>query len=173
MGIYQGFTREELKERFVYNPKTGEFMNRRKMTVINATNKGRLVLPVRSGDKVINLSRAKVALLIMEDRELAKGENIKYIDGDNNNNAYSNISVVKSEEHANHDNAITYSAVATPCKGVYQVLPTGYYVARRGHIQAVYRTYDYEEAVAIRKEWEKDKTIHKWDRTMPKQYLPT
>lgn len=172
MITYKGFTRDELITRFIYNPVSGEFFSGKRKTLITAMNKGRLVLSVRRGSMVFNLSRAKVALMIMGGRLPEKDEMIKFIDGDCNNTAYSNISIIKSKDNVVHRPSVVYSTVETSCDGVHQLLPKGYYVVRRGNTQAIYRTYDFDEAVAVRKEWEKDKTIHRWDKTMPSYYMP-
>ena len=165
---YNGFTKEDLIRKFIYDPVGGTFFNRRNSNPLTSTQKGRLVLVVRDGDRIVTLSAAKVALLMVGGITLKKGETVKFIDNDPLNLAYSNIVVVAKETLSGNKDYVAPYSVPTETDGVFQIMPKGFFVARRGSKQAVYRTNDYDEAVAIRKEWETDKNIHKWDNSYTK-----
>lgn len=170
---YQGMTREDLMKRFTYDPMRGIFYSRKSGDMITATKRGRPVISVRSGDNVITLSPAKVAYMIIEDRSLLKGEMIKFIDGDYDNLRFNNLSIIKTNENSPGKPSIDFWSTPTETDGVRLLHPTKVFVVMRGSKQAVYRTKDYEQAVKIRKEWETNRNIHRWDVTLPDVYLPT
>lgn len=170
---YKGLTREALKRRFIYDPLEGTFYNKKSGKPIDSTMGGRLVLPIRVGDKTLSLSPARVAVAIVDNKFLCSDQRIKFLDGDNLNFVYSNLSIISTKD-ATKDivhTSVNYKAVDTEVDGVVLLKPMNYFVVRRGPTQAVYRTYSFEEAVAVRKEWEKDKTLHRWDSTIPKKFL--
>lgn len=169
---YQGFTFEELDKRFSYDPVEGKFYNKKSGKLVDSMKGGRFYIGVRQGDKVIALQPSRVAYILAENRFLEKGEVITTKDGDWLNLKLDNLVVIRTGEIPIGMQYVEepYS-VATATKGVFQIMPKGFFVARRGPTQAVYRTNSYEEAVKIRKEWEKDKTIHHWDHTTDMSYI--
>lgn len=169
MDHYLGYTQQDLINRFIYDPKTGTLMNKKTNKVITSTKDGRIVVSVRRNGKIVNLSGPRLALMIMDGRALNEDETIKFIDGNSLNIAYHNLSVVPRISKLTKPQPLFYKAHPTETDGVF-LMTNGvpiqdFFVVRRGSNQAVYRTKDYEEAVMIRKEWESDHSIHRWDNT--------
>lgn len=170
---YKGFTHKELDSKFSYDPNSGKIYNKKSGKLMDSTRQGSLYIGIRRGTEVITLSSARVALILEKNLFLKQGETIRFKDGDNLNLKIDNILVIEVGQNNTGKTFVEepYS-VATATKGVYQIMPKGFFVARRGPTQAIYRTNSYEEAVKIRKEWEKDKTIHRWDATTDMSYIP-
>ena len=165
---YQGFTRKELDDKFIYDPINGRFWGKKTGKLLDSTKGGRMYLGVRIADEIIGLQPSRVALILANNYFLKDDETIRFADKDHLNLALDNILVVKKKQKALDAKAFDHpKAHATDVDGVFKIMPMGYFVARRGSDQAVYRSYDFEEVVAIRKEWELDNTIHRWDVTSP------
>ena len=168
---YQGFTRKELDSKFTYDPINGRFWSKKTGKLLDSTKGGRMYLGIRIADEIIGLQPARVALILEKNYFLKDDETIKFADKDNLNLTLDNILVVKKRQKALDAKAFEHpKAIQTPVDGVVKLMPMGFFVVRRGPEQAVYRTYDFEEAVNVRKEWELDNTIHRWDKTMPLYY---
>ena len=175
---YQGFTYKELNDKFSYDPVEGRFYSKKTGKLLDSTKGGRMYLGVRIADEIISLQPAKVAMILVDQYFPKDDERVVFKDNDNLNFAYTNLKIIKKRDSALFaKNSVKHTAYATSqvgpdgeaitVDGVFKIEPTGYFVVRRGSDQAVYRSYDFEEAVAIRKEWELDNTIHRWDKTMP------
>lgn len=165
---YQGFTYKELNDKFSYDPVEGRFYSKKTGKLLDSTKGGKMYLGIRIADKIISLQPAKVAMILVDQYFPKDDERVVFKDNDNLNFAYTNLKIIKKRDSALFaKNSIKHTAYATAVDGVFKIEPTGYFVVRRGSDQAVYRSYDFEEAVAIRKEWELDNTIHRWDKTMP------
>ena len=165
---YQGFTYKELNDKFSYDPVEGRFYSKKTGKLLDSTKGGKMYLGIRIADEIISLQPAKVAMILVDQYFPKDDERVVFKDNDNLNFAYTNLKIIKKRDSALFaKNSIKHTAYATAVDGVFKIEPTGYFVARRGSDQAVYRSYDFEEAVAIRKEWELDNTIHRWDKTMP------
>jgi hypothetical protein len=168
---YQGFTYKELNDKFTYDPVEGRFYSKKTGKLLDSTKGGKMYLGIRVSDEVISLQPAKVALILVDQYFPKDNERVVFRDNDNLNFAYTNLKIIKKRDSALFaKNSIKHTAYATAVDGVFKIEPTGYFVARRGSDQAVYRSYDFEEAVRVRKEWELDNTIHRWDSTMPSCY---
>ena len=166
---YQGFTYKELNDKFTYDPVEGKFYSKKTGKLLDSTKGGKMYLGIRVSDEVISLQPAKVALILVDQYFPKDDERVVFKDSDNLNFVYTNLKIIKKRDSALFaKNSVKHTAYATVVDGVFKIEPTGYFVARRGSDQAVYRSYDFEEVVAIRKEWELDNTIHRWDKTMPK-----
>jgi hypothetical protein len=165
---YQGFTYKELNDKFTYDPVEGKFYSKKTGNLLDSTKGGKMYLGIRVSDEVISLQPAKVALILVDQYFPKDDERVVFKDNDNLNFVYTNLKIIKKRDSALFaKNSIKHTAYATAVDGVFKIEPTGYFVARRGSDQAVYRSYDFEEAVRVRKEWELDNTIHRWDKTMP------
>ena len=165
---YQGFTYKELNDKFLYDPVEGKFWSKKTGKLLDSTKGGKMYLGIRIADEIIPLQPAKVAMILVDQYFPKDDERVIFKDHDNLNFAYSNLKVIKKRDAALFGkNAIRPKAYETAVDGVFKVMPMGYFVARRGPNQAVYRSYDFDEVVNIRKEWEIDNTIHRWDATMP------
>lgn len=188
---YQGFTHKELDSRFRYDPINGRFWNKKTGKLLDSTKGGRVYLGIRICNDIVSLQPSRVALILANKYFLEDDEIIKFLDKDNLNLSLSNLLVVKKKQKAldaryvDHPKAYpTYQVgpdgEAVEVDGVFKIVSmsqvgidkgvTNYFVARRGPKQAVFRTHVFEEAVNIRKEWEKDNTIHRWDKTFPLSY---
>lgn len=168
---YQGFTRKELDDKFTYDPINGRFWSKKTGKLLDSTKGGRMYLGVRIADEIIALQPSRVALILAKNYFLGDDEVIRFADKDHLNLTLDNILVVKKKQKALDAKAFDHpKAIPTVVDGVFKVMPMGYFVARRGPNQAVYRSYDFEEVVNIRKEWEIDNTIHRWDATMPMDF---
>jgi hypothetical protein len=166
---YQGFTYKELNDKFTYDPVEGKFYSKKTGKLLDSTKGGKMYLGIRVSDEVISLQPAKVALILVDQYFPKDDERVVFRDNDNLNFAYTNLKIIKKRDSTLFaKNSVKHTAYATAVDGVFKIEPTGYFVVRRGSDQAVYRSYDFEEVVAIRKEWELDNTIHRWDKTMPK-----
>jgi hypothetical protein len=166
---YQGFTYKELDDKFTYDPINGRFWGKKTGKLLDSTKGGRMYLSIRIVDEAISLQPARVAMILVDQYFPKDDERVVFKDNDNLNFAYNNLKVIKKRDAALFGkNAIKHTAYATAVEGIFKIEPTGYFVVRRGPEQAVYRTYSFDEAVNIRKEWEIDNTIHRWDSTMPK-----
>ena len=167
--LYQGFTLEELKALLDYDPDSGRFVVKKTGLVVT-DNK----LKVRNPEKKsVTLMLSRVAVWLVEEVPVEDDFVVKFKDSDPDNLAYDNLVVVAK---CDSNKPLTdQSNMETATKGVFFLPKYNYFVVRRGPTQAVYRTFEYKEAIAIRKEWEKDKTIHRWDRTVPSHLtnLPT
>jgi hypothetical protein len=166
---YQGFTYKELNDKFSYDKVEGKFYNKKTGKLLDSTKGGKMYLGIRIADETISLQPARVALILVDQYFPKNDERVVFKDNDSLNFAYTNLKVIKKRDAALFGkNAIRPKAYDTPVVGVVKIMPMGYFVARRGPEQAVYRSYDFEEVVNVRKEWELDNTIHRWDKTMPK-----
>lgn len=165
---YRGFSYRELDKKFSYDPVKGIFHSKKTGKLLDSTKGGKMYLGIRIGDEVFALQPARVAYILSKKYFLKPDEVIKFKDGDCLNHVLSNLLVVKKVEKALSARDIERpKAIPTDTDGISRIMPMGYYAVRRGPKQSVYRTDSYDEAVAIRKEWEQDKTIHRWDKTMP------
>jgi hypothetical protein len=168
---YQGFTYKELNDKFSYDKVEGKFYNKRTGKILDSTKGGKMYLGIRIADETISLQPARVALILVDQYFPKDDERVVFKDNDSLNFAYTNLKIIKKRDAALFGkNAIRPKAHKTPVDGVVKIMPMGYFVARRGPEQSVYRSYDFEEVVSIRKEWELDNTIHRWDKTMPRCY---
>ena len=178
---YQGFTYKELNDKFSYDKVEGKFYNKKTGKLLDSTKGGKMYLGIRIADETISLQPARVALILVDKYFPKDDERVVFKDNDSLNFAYTNLKIIKKRDAALFGkNAIRPKAYDTfqvgpngeaiLVVGVVKIMPMGYFVARRGPEQAVYRSYDFEEVVSIRKEWELDNTIHRWDKTMPRCY---
>jgi len=158
---YHGFTIEDIKASFDYNPVCGKFINKRTGNLVYDFK-----VNIRNPDgKTVTLMLPRVAVWLVDGRLVAEGYVVKFKDTNHYNLAYDNLVVVPAgEANKPTDNS---KFVETATKGVFYNQETRVFVVRRGAKQAIYRTLDYKVAVAIRKEWELDKTVHRWDNSLP------
>lgn len=166
---YQGYTRKELINKFIYDPDQGIFYNRKTKRPMKSTKDGRLVIISRVQDKLITLSAARVALIVVDDRFLESSEVIQFLDSNPCNLKYDNLGVSDKISNLKKGRVEAPNAIATEEEGIFKVMPKGFFVVRRGPKQAVYRTYSMEEAVKIRDEWLNNPEIHRWDYSYPEK----
>lgn len=162
MLYYQGYTVDELKTKFDYDPHSGRFTNK-----VTGNYIYDFKLPTRHKDtkNPTSFMLSRIALAFVEGEFLDDDFVVKYKDDNRYNLAYDNLVVVHMSEV--NKPITSLNVVGTATEGVFYNQATSTYIVRRGPLQAVYRSPSYMEAVAIRKEWEEDNEIHKWDTTVP------
>jgi hypothetical protein len=102
---------------------------------------------------------------LVDGKLVPEGYVVKFKDTNHYNLAYDNLVVVPAGEANKPTDSSKFVETAT--KGVFYNQETRVFVVRRGAKQAIYRTLDYKVAVAIRKEWELNKSVHRWDNSLP------
>lgn len=156
--LYQGFTLSDLKSMLDYDPSNGRFTS--KKTGLPLVNN---VYKVRNPQgSPVSVMLARVAVWFVEGIIVDPDSVVKPIDGDIYNLAYDNLVVVAKQD--SNKPIHSFNAKETATKGVFYLDKYEYFVVRRGPTQAVYRTHSYKEAVAVRKEWEANPSIHRWDK---------
>lgn len=166
MNSYQGFTLTDLNTRFTYDPDRGVVVY--KKTKVLQERRFKVRNP--KGD-LVTVSVPRVAVMIHNQEILDDDLMVRLRDGNDYNLSIDNLVVAHSREgNLGEETLVKYVETAT--RGVFYGHHSELFVVRRGKTQAVYRTPDYKEAVSVRKEWEKDKTIHRWDRFTPEWLLP-
>ena len=161
MDTYLGYTLDELKLMFSYDQETGKFVN---LKTGNRLLDFKYAMRDKSGNPA-SLLLNRLAVALVEGNFIDPMYVVKFKDNNPYNLTYDNLLVVhNSEKNASVGG---YKFVETATRGVFHNPTTKMFVVRRGSNQAVYRTFDYKEAVVVRKEWELDNTIHVWDKTVP------
>ena len=158
---YQGFTIEDIRSSFDYEPICGKFINKKtgnliydfKINIRNPTG------------KTVTLMLPRVAVWLVDGKLVPEGYVVKFKDTNHYNLSYDNLVVVPIGEHNKTSDKGKFVETAT--QGVFYNQETRVFVVRRGAKQAIYRTLDYKVAVAIRKEWELNKSVHRWDNSLP------
>lgn len=166
---YKGYTIEEIKSLLDYDPDTGVFKS-------NKTGKelvGKDFSTRKEGTKeIIKFWLSRVAVMFITDDYIDDKDRVTYKDGDIYNLKADNLVVVPYEKiYQNKANNPTNYYLETEHEHVFVGSLNKLYVVRRGVDQAIYRTYDKNEAVAVRDRWlSSGKTLHEWDKFTPKWY---
>lgn len=166
---YKGYTIEEIKSLLDYDPETGVFKSKK-------TGKelvGRDFSTRKEGTKeIIKFWLARVAVMFVNDDYIDDKDRVTYKDGDIYNLKADNLVVVPYEKvYQNKSNNPTNYYLETEHEHVFVGSLNKMFVVRRGVDQAIYRTYNKEEAVAVRDRWlESNKTLHEWDKSTPKWF---
>lgn len=166
---YKGYTIEEIKSLLDYDPETGVFKSKK-------TGKelvGRDFSTRKEGTKeIIKFWLARVAVMFVNDDYIDDKDRVTYKDGDIYNLKADNLVVVPYEKvYQNKSNNPTNYYLETEHEHVFVGSLNKMFVVRRGVDQAIYRTYNKEEAVAVRDRWlESGKTLHEWDKSTPKWF---
>lgn len=166
---YKGYTIEQLKSIVEYDPDTGIFKSKK-------TGKELVNRDFTHRDeetKVVSCLRlSRVAIMFMTDDYIDDKDRVSFKDGDPYNLIYSNLVVVPYETiYQNKTNNPTNVYLETEHEHVFVGSLNKMFVVRRGVDQAIYRTYNKEEAVAVRDRWlESNKTLHEWDKSTPKWF---
>lgn len=164
--MYNGFTVDQLIQTFIYDPATGSFSYRENnKPIVNN------YISIRNPKgKKVTLYLSRVAVAIMTNSILSDLFVVKVKDGNPLNLSYNNLVVVSAKD--SNKPLSKHGVTKTERDGVFYSESQQYFVVRRGKKQAIYRTTSFEEAVAVREEWEKDKSIHRWDFTVPLWFKP-
>lgn len=166
---YKGYTIEEIRSVVDYDPDTGVFKSKISgKELVDRTFSVRHPVTKR-GDK---LYLSRVAIMLSTDDYIDDGDRVTFKDGDPYNNKLDNLVVVPFREiYQNKTNNPTNTYLETEYEHVYVGSLNKLFVVRRGSHQAIYRTYNKEEAVAVRDRWiESNKTLHEWDKSSPKWF---
>lgn len=164
---YLGFSYDELNSSFIYDREEGKIRSATTGKEVGSVTPSGLVIKKRMGDKVINLSAGKLCYFLLTGKSLSSVEKIKYLDGDNMNFKPDNLVVVRHIKGV-YEEDTTPVVVETAYKGIFYHRDKAMFIVRRGNKQAIYRTFNLKEAISIRNEWEKDKSIHRWDKSVEK-----
>jgi len=164
MNTYLNFTYKELVASYQYDQIKGIILSVKTGKQIGSDNGSGLVISRRKGDKTVNLSSGLLAYFLLHKVDTS-GKKIRYVDGNYRNLRPDNLVLCNKEFVMNSTPDTRAEIIKTEVKGVIYNPNSGHYVAQRGSKQAIYRTFDKNEAIMIRKEWELNKTIHKWDKT--------
>ena len=158
---YLGFTIEDIKSSFDYDPDSGRFTNKRTGSLIYDFK-----INIRNPEgRSVTLMLPRVAVWLVDGKLVAEGYVVKFKDTNHYNLTYDNLVVVPAgEANKPTDNS---KFVETATQGIFYNQETRVFVVRRGPKQAIYRTFDYKVAVAVRKEWELNKSVHRWDNSLP------
>lgn len=165
---YKGYTIDRLKSLLDYDSETGEF----KSKLTNKVLVGREYSHRDEETKqVTQFQLARVAILFMTDDYIQEGYRVKFKDGDIYNIKYSNLVVVPHKEFCSRQNDLVNRYLETEYEHIYVGTVNKLFVVRRGPDQAIYRTYNKEEAVGVMNKWlESNKTLHEWDKSTPKWF---
>lgn len=165
--MYKCYTLDDLNSMLDYNPDTGVF-------VAKASGKELVDRSYyhRSGKNVTHLQLARVAIMMSTNQYMNPEDRVKYKDGDMYNLRLENLEVVDYKsiyKRAFNNPKNTY--LATEEDHIFVGTMNNLFVVRRGKNQAIYRTYDKQEAIDVRDRWlESNKTLHELDDFMPKWY---
>jgi hypothetical protein len=168
---YQGFTRAALAKRIIYDPVKGIFLNTKTKEQLDVIKGNRHGIVLRVGFSVVTLAPSKVAFFLQEGTLVKKGQIVRFKDKNSSNYSFDNL-YIHDKDFGCKEGFIHPYTTPTQYDRINLLHPNMVYVVIRGPEQAVYRTPDYDKAVSILTEWMKDNTIHRWDMTMPDEYLP-
>lgn len=161
MGSYLGFSRDDLVAMFDYDPIEGIFTRK---------SDGRKLLDFKyacrdSQGNSVTLYLHRVACVLVDNLFLSDDDCVRFKDGNRFNMAYDNLVVAKRA--GDNEPVSEHKYVETATEGVFYNPKSQLFVVRRGATQAIYRTFSYKEAIFVRKEWELDNKVHRYDFTMP------
>lgn len=163
---YKGYTVKELMTILDYDKETGIFKSMVSgKELVDRTFSYRE--PVSK--KVINFQLARVAYMIGSGCCIEDKERITYKDGDVYNLKYDNLVLVSYNEMYKKPNSVKNEYLETDEEHIWVGSINRMFVVRRGSTQSVYRTYDKQEAVAVRDRWlASGKKLNEFDRFIPK-----
>jgi len=166
---YKGYTIDQIKSLLDYDPDQGLFTSK----ISGKELVGRDFSYREKNSKVVTkFWLARVAMMFIIDDYLKEEDRVVYKDGDIYNLKSENLSVVPYKEvYQNKTNNPTNYYLETEHEHVYVGSLNKLFVVRRGPEQAIYRTYDKSEAVAVKDRWlESGKMLHENDQFVPKWY---
>lgn len=163
---YKNYTINELMTILDYNKETGIFKSMVSgKELVDRTYSYRDVKTKR----VVNFQLARVAYMIGSGNYMEDSERITYKDGDVYNLKYDNLVLVSYNEMYKKPNSVKNEYLETDEEHIWVGSINRMFVVRRGSTQSVYRTYDKQEAVAVRDRWlASGKKLNEFDRFIPK-----
>lgn len=162
---YKNYTINELMTILDYNKETGIFKSMVSgRELVDRTFSYRDVVTKR----VVNFQLARVAYMIGSGNYMEDSERITYKDGDVYNMKYDNLVVVSYKEMYKKPNTVKNEYLETDEPHIWVGSINRMFVVRRSSTQSVYRTYDKQEAVAVRDRWlASGKKLNEFDRLIP------
>ena len=162
---YKNYTINELMTILDYNKETGIFKSMvSSKELVDRTYSYRDVKTKR----VVNFQLARVAYMIGSGNYMEDSERITYKDGDVYNMKYDNLVVVSYKEMYKKPNTVKNEYLETDEPHIWVGSINRMFVVRRSSTQSVYRTYDKQEAVAVRDRWlASGKVLNEFDRFIP------
>lgn len=159
---YRGFSLEELRESFTYDPVRGIFRSTKTGKVIGSYGSGTsLYLCKRRGHVSVQLRAAPLAWFLYYET-VPDGE-VWFKDYNVLNLRIDNLFVAKKGSRRTYRQPEVVPLEATSDPNILYNPLRQYYIVKRGKKSASYIAKDFEEAKFIRNEWENDKTIQRWD----------
>ena len=173
---YKGYTVKELMTILDYDKETGIFKSMVSGKELVGYGVAEAAMPHRTfsyrepvSKKVINFQLARVAYMIGSGCCIEDKERITYKDGDVYNLKYDNLVLVSYNEMYKKPNSVKNEYLETDEEHIWVGSINRMFVVRRGSTQSVYRTYDKQEAVAVRDRWlASGKKLNEFDRFIPK-----
>ena len=159
---YLGMTKEDYLQYFIYDQDSGVVKSRKTEKVIGQVTGYGLIHTFRIEKKIKTISLGKLCYFLYHNVDIGSGKKIVYLDDNTYNLKPDNLKLVGKVD--TKEDLGRLSVVETETVGVFYNPNNNLFVVRRKDDQAVYRTFSYQEAVAVRVEWESDKSIHRWDR---------
>ena len=160
--MYLGMTQEDYDEYFIYDKDNGILLGKKTGSRLGSPTEHGLITSIRVKKKVKTVYIGKLCYFLNHNVNMSSGSKIKYLDDDYTNLRPNNLKLVGKVNIRVQSGRFLVKETET--KGVFFNPNNNHFVVRRGDEQAVYRTLSYQEAVALRLEWESDKSIHRWDR---------
>lgn len=166
---YKGYTIEQIKSFIDYDPDSGIFKSKK-------TGKelvGKDFSYRENGSSVVTkFQLARLAVMFNSGCYLSDEDRVTFKDKDPYNYKRDNLVVVHCREvYANRSNDPVNRYLETEHEHVFVGTMNKLFVVRRGPKQAIYRTYDKDEAVAVRNRWlQSGKILHELDAFCPKWY---
>ena len=162
---YKNFTEQELKERFDYNPDTGELIHKkgkRKGKVAGSvleSNGGYRYITIGKDGKPHSMLAHRVIWLMYYGEMPPEGLVIDHIDGNPDNNRIENLRAVTHKENSKNrgrrKRKVNSRYVLTAVPGIKFDKKEMCYVVKRGDLPEI-RTLDFDDAKYARWDWEFD-----------------
>lgn len=160
--MYLNMTKKDFNDYFIYDKDKGVLIGKKSGKKVGSPTEHGLITSIRVKKRVKTVYVGKLCYFLHHNIDMSVGGKIKYLDGDYTNLRPDNLKLV-GKVNVNAEPG-RFPMKETETKGVFFNPNNNQFVVRRGDEQAVYRTLSYQEAVAIRLEWESDNSIHRWDR---------
>lgn len=158
-------TKEDLESSFIYDKLMGTVLSRKTGKPVGSIYPSGLVVKKRRDDKIVSLSLGKMCYFLHTGVQMVDTDMICYLDGDFHNLKPDNLELRK---YIPPKETVKRLPIVVVDRNIIYNPNNGEFVVRRSPYQAVYRADTLEEARLVRNEWESDKTIHKWDKTVKK-----
>lgn len=165
---YKGYSLAKIKDILSYNKESGEFTSKisgKKMVDRYFSHRD------EKTKKVTQFSLARLAVWMVEGNLPDEQDRVVYKDKDVFNLKYDNLVVVPYREVYVKPNDPKNAYLETEEPHIYVGSLNKLFVVRRGKNQSIYRTYDKDEAIAIRDGWlQSNKKLCVMDDFAPKWY---